>query len=30
MLPATAVYRFPWELQPGAIAEGASVRTFGR
>ncbi|XP_076149010.1 CST complex subunit TEN1 isoform X1 [Alosa pseudoharengus] len=30
MLPATAVYHFPWEIQPGAIPEGASVRTFGR
>ncbi|XP_042563270.1 CST complex subunit TEN1-like [Clupea harengus] len=30
MLPATAVYHFPWELKPSAIAEGTSVRTFGR
>ncbi|XP_062402326.1 CST complex subunit TEN1 isoform X2 [Sardina pilchardus] len=30
MLPATAVYHFPWEIQPGVIAEGTSVRTFGR
>ncbi|KAL2087221.1 hypothetical protein ACEWY4_018280 [Coilia grayii] len=30
MLPATAVYHFPWEFQSRAIAEGTSVRTFGR
>ncbi|XP_063051110.1 CST complex subunit TEN1 [Engraulis encrasicolus] len=30
MLPAAAVYHLPWELQSRAIAEGTSVRTFGR
>lgn len=30
MLPAAAVFNFPWEIQPGAVKEGDSVRTFGR
>ncbi|XP_061628330.1 CST complex subunit TEN1 [Phyllopteryx taeniolatus] len=30
MLPATAVYYFPWEVKPGAFHDGESVRTFGR
>ncbi|XP_073326003.1 CST complex subunit TEN1 [Pagrus major] len=30
MLPAAAVYRFPWEINSGAVQEGDSVRTFGR
>ncbi|XP_030638495.1 CST complex subunit TEN1 [Chanos chanos] len=30
MLPAPAVFHFPWELHPNAVEDGASVRTFGR
>ncbi|XP_046899973.1 CST complex subunit TEN1 [Hypomesus transpacificus] len=30
MLPAAAIFRFPWEIQSGAVKEGDSVRTFGR
>ncbi|XP_057700528.1 CST complex subunit TEN1 [Corythoichthys intestinalis] len=30
MLPGAAVYYFPWEFKPGALPDGASVRTFGR
>ncbi|XP_077574221.1 CST complex subunit TEN1 [Stigmatopora nigra] len=30
MLPAVAVYYFPWELKYGAVQDGASIRTFGR
>ncbi|XP_077426160.1 CST complex subunit TEN1 isoform X1 [Vanacampus margaritifer] len=30
MLPATAVYYFPWEVKSGALQDGESVRTFGR
>lgn len=30
MLPATAVYHFPWEVNSGSVREGESVRTFGR
>uniref|UniRef100_A0A3Q3KEM8 CST complex subunit TEN1 n=1 Tax=Monopterus albus TaxID=43700 RepID=A0A3Q3KEM8_MONAL len=30
MLPAAAVFHFPWEVNCGAVQEGESVRTFGR
>ncbi|KAK6300365.1 hypothetical protein J4Q44_G00284630 [Coregonus suidteri] len=30
MLPAPAVFHFPWEVNSGAVKEGGSVRTFGR
>ncbi|XP_060918776.1 CST complex subunit TEN1 [Labrus mixtus] len=30
MLPAAAVFYFPWEVNNGAAKEGESVRTFGR
>uniref|UniRef100_A0A3Q4BKS8 CST complex subunit TEN1 n=1 Tax=Mola mola TaxID=94237 RepID=A0A3Q4BKS8_MOLML len=30
MLPAAAVFHFPWELNSGALQEGESVRVFGR
>ncbi|KAK2816826.1 hypothetical protein Q5P01_025017 [Channa striata] len=30
MLPAAAVFHFPWEVKSGAVKEGESVRTFGR
>ncbi|KAM7418969.1 hypothetical protein PAMA_016199 [Pampus argenteus] len=30
MLPAAAVFHFPWEVTTGAVQEGESVRTFGR
>ncbi|XP_076027245.1 CST complex subunit TEN1 [Genypterus blacodes] len=30
MLPAAAVFHFPWELNPEAVQEGQAVRTFGR
>ncbi|XP_056136957.1 CST complex subunit TEN1 [Lampris incognitus] len=30
MLPATAVFRFPWEINSSVVKEGNSVRTFGR
>ncbi|XP_029992476.1 CST complex subunit TEN1 [Sphaeramia orbicularis] len=30
MLPAAAVFHFPWEISSGAVQEGDSVRTFGR
>ncbi|XP_054635492.1 CST complex subunit TEN1 isoform X1 [Dunckerocampus dactyliophorus] len=30
MLPAHATYYFQWEIKPGALPEGVSVRTFGR
>ncbi|KAG7486927.1 CST complex subunit TEN1 [Solea senegalensis] len=30
MLPAAAVFHFPWEIISGSIQEGESVRTFGR
>uniref|UniRef100_A0A8D3EFI3 CST complex subunit TEN1 n=1 Tax=Scophthalmus maximus TaxID=52904 RepID=A0A8D3EFI3_SCOMX len=30
MLPAAAVFRFPWEVNTGSVQEGESVRTFGR
>uniref|UniRef100_A0A3Q3DLV0 CST complex subunit TEN1 n=1 Tax=Hippocampus comes TaxID=109280 RepID=A0A3Q3DLV0_HIPCM len=29
MLPAVAVYYFPWEVNSGALQDGESVRTFG-
>ncbi|XP_026215298.1 CST complex subunit TEN1 [Anabas testudineus] len=30
MLPAAAVFHFPWEINSGVVQDGASVRTFGR
>nr|XP_019939470.1 PREDICTED: CST complex subunit TEN1 [Paralichthys olivaceus] len=30
MLPAAAVFHFPWEINSGSVQEGESVRTFGR
>ncbi|XP_071383534.1 CST complex subunit TEN1 [Centroberyx affinis] len=30
MLPAAAVFHYPWEVNSGAVQEGESVRTFGR
>ncbi|XP_029006557.1 CST complex subunit TEN1 [Betta splendens] len=30
MLPAAAVFHFPWEINSGAVKDGESVRTFGR
>lgn len=30
MLPAAAVFHFPWEVNSGAVQEGESVRVFGR
>ncbi|KAM4604058.1 CST complex subunit TEN1 [Polymixia lowei] len=30
MLPAAAVFHFPWEIRCGAVQEGEAVRTFGR
>ncbi|XP_031730489.1 CST complex subunit TEN1 isoform X1 [Anarrhichthys ocellatus] len=30
MLPAAAVFHFPWEVSSGAVREGESVRVFGR
>ncbi|XP_053712727.1 CST complex subunit TEN1-like [Synchiropus splendidus] len=30
MLPAAAVFHFPWEVKSGRVAEGTSLRTFGR
>lgn len=30
MLPAAAVFYFPWEINSGVVQDGASVRTFGR
>ncbi|KAM9315268.1 CST complex subunit TEN1 [Pholidichthys leucotaenia] len=30
MLPAAAVFHFPWAINSGQIKEGQSVRTFGR
>lgn len=30
MLPAAAVFHFPWEVNSGAVQEGDSVRVFGR
>ncbi|XP_061685042.1 CST complex subunit TEN1 isoform X2 [Syngnathoides biaculeatus] len=30
MLPAAAMYYFPWEIKCGALHDGQSVRTFGR
>ncbi|XP_029937398.1 CST complex subunit TEN1 [Myripristis murdjan] len=30
MLPAAAVFYFPWEINSGVAREGESVRTFGR
>ncbi|XP_037115776.1 CST complex subunit TEN1 [Syngnathus acus] len=30
MLPAAAVYYFPWEVKSGALQDRQSVRTFGR
>lgn len=30
MLPAAAVFHFPWEISSGAVQEGESVRIFGR
>uniref|UniRef100_UPI0037E745A5 CST complex subunit TEN1 n=1 Tax=Semicossyphus pulcher TaxID=241346 RepID=UPI0037E745A5 len=30
MLPAAAVFHFPWEVNSGAVKEGESVRIFGR
>ncbi|XP_071360628.1 CST complex subunit TEN1 [Trachinotus anak] len=30
MLPATAAFYFPWEVNSGSVHEGESVRTFGR
>ncbi|CAJ1053650.1 CST complex subunit TEN1 isoform X1 [Xyrichtys novacula] len=30
MLPAAAVFHYPWEINSGAVEEGQSVRVFGR
>ncbi|KAL6110253.1 ten1 [Pungitius sinensis] len=30
MLPAAAVFRFPWEVNSGGVQEGESVRVIGR
>ncbi|TSK62589.1 CST complex subunit TEN1 [Bagarius yarrelli] len=30
MLPAAAVFHFPWEISSDLVKDGASVRTFGR
>lgn len=30
MLPAAAVFHFPWEINSGAVQEGDSVRVFGK
>ncbi|XP_032388971.1 CST complex subunit TEN1 [Etheostoma spectabile] len=30
MLPAAAVFHFPWEVNSGAVQEGEPVRVFGR
>lgn len=30
MLPAAAVYYFPWEISSESVKDGDSVRTFGR
>uniref|UniRef100_A0A3B4WL37 CST complex subunit TEN1 n=1 Tax=Seriola lalandi dorsalis TaxID=1841481 RepID=A0A3B4WL37_SERLL len=30
MLPPSAVFHFPWEVNSGSVQEGESVRTFGR
>ncbi|KAM9792448.1 CST complex subunit TEN1 [Neosynchiropus ocellatus] len=30
MLPAAAVFHFPWEVKSGRVVEGTSLRTFGR
>ena len=30
MLPAAAVFHFPWEVNSGAVQEGESVRVLGR
>ncbi|KAM8879642.1 CST complex subunit TEN1 [Spinachia spinachia] len=30
MLPAAAVFHFPWEVNSGEVQEGESVRVFGR
>ncbi|XP_068606690.1 CST complex subunit TEN1 [Brachionichthys hirsutus] len=30
MLPAAAIFHFPWEVASGAVQEGKSIRTFGR
>ncbi|KAL1006052.1 hypothetical protein UPYG_G00067250 [Umbra pygmaea] len=30
MLPAPAIFHFPWEVQSGKAKEGDSVKTFGR
>lgn len=30
MLPAPAVFHFPWEVNSGEVQEGESVRVFGR
>ncbi|XP_059196349.1 CST complex subunit TEN1 isoform X2 [Centropristis striata] len=30
MLPAAAVFHFPWEINDGTVQEGESVRVFGR
>ncbi|KAG7326836.1 hypothetical protein KOW79_010237 [Hemibagrus wyckioides] len=30
MLPAAAVFHFPWEINTDVVKDGASIRTFGR
>ncbi|XP_030390220.1 CST complex subunit TEN1 [Gopherus evgoodei] len=30
MLPSPAVYYFPWEINSGSVADGETLRTFGR
>ncbi|XP_060774129.1 CST complex subunit TEN1 [Neoarius graeffei] len=30
MLPAVAVFHFPWEINSDLVKNGASIRTFGR
>ncbi|MCI4375768.1 hypothetical protein PGIGA_G00113140 [Pangasianodon gigas] len=30
MLPAAAVFHFPWEISSDLVKDGASIRTFGR
>ncbi|KAK3575143.1 hypothetical protein QTP86_020955 [Hemibagrus guttatus] len=30
MLPAAAVFHFPWEINSGVVKDGTSIRTFGR
>ncbi|XP_053904335.1 CST complex subunit TEN1 [Malaclemys terrapin pileata] len=30
MLPSPGVYYFPWEINSGSVADGETLRTFGR